>query len=240
MLSVIIPTENEEENIAVCLKTLQSQNLHMDEYEIIVVDGKSNDRTREIASMYADRVIVQSSPGIGGARKDGAEAANGDMLVFTDADTFYQKNWLEIISENLDDYSLSTGPVMFYDGNIRSDFLQLWRKTYSFLRVFNFYWLIGSNIAIRSDMYKKIGGHSDISLLEDFDLSVKAFKIREHLCKYDRDQIVWTSSRRLNSLLSYFLLYTYGQYYYWTGDHANLLKYPSFDQMKLVNIFRNV
>ena len=49
MISVIIPTYNEEENIAQCLVSLSHQTVPRDEYEIIVVDGGSKDATREIA-----------------------------------------------------------------------------------------------------------------------------------------------------------------------------------------------
>lgn len=51
-VSVIIPTYNEEANIESCLKSLCRQTLKRDEYEIIVVDGNSKDRTRELAKKY--------------------------------------------------------------------------------------------------------------------------------------------------------------------------------------------
>jgi glycosyltransferase involved in cell wall biosynthesis len=55
MISVIIPSYNEEANIARCLQSLQKQTIPRDEYEIIVVDGSSKDHTREIAERYAER-----------------------------------------------------------------------------------------------------------------------------------------------------------------------------------------
>ena len=48
MISVIVPTYNEEKGITACLKSLCSQTLPREEYEIIVVDGNSSDRTREL------------------------------------------------------------------------------------------------------------------------------------------------------------------------------------------------
>ena len=135
----------------------------------IVVDGESTDRTREIARVYADKVISQRSEGICGARRDGVEASNGEILVFTDADTTHERHWLRVISEKLKRYDVSTGPILFYDGNYKSNLLRIWRKIYVLFHLFEFYWLIGSNMAIKRETYQRIEGHRNISLLEDFD-----------------------------------------------------------------------
>jgi len=66
MISVIIPSYNEEENIAQCLVSLSHQNIARGEYEIIVVDGGSTDDTCEIARKYADKVFTQTSKKVGG------------------------------------------------------------------------------------------------------------------------------------------------------------------------------
>lgn len=227
---------NEAETIEKCLKSLEDQDFDRKEYEIIVVDGMSIDGTKEIADIYADRAITQKSKGIGGARRDGVEGSNGDILVFTDADTIHESNWLKVISENLDlkGYDVSTGPVLFYDGNFRSNLLQIWRKFYVLLHLFNFYWLIGSNMAIKRDVYQLIGRHRNISILEDFDISVKTFKEGDIRSKYDKRQKVYTSARRLSSLFTYLLIYMYGHYHYRvTKDEDRLLKYPYFDKMDL-------
>ena len=71
MISVIIPSFNEEENIAQCLVSLSHQTVNKSDYEIIVVDGGSTDKTCEIARKYADMVFIQTSKKVGGARNDG-------------------------------------------------------------------------------------------------------------------------------------------------------------------------
>lgn len=89
MISVIIPTLNEESVIADVLKKLQ-QGFTIP-HEIIVSDGKSKDRTAEIARQYADRVIVHDKPerqNIAQGRNAGAAAAVGDYLAFMDADCY--------------------------------------------------------------------------------------------------------------------------------------------------------
>ena len=78
MITVVVPTYNEEKNIERCLQALAKQTISRDSYEIIVVDGNSKDKTSEIAAKYADKVLQQVSSGVGGARNDGAKAAKGD------------------------------------------------------------------------------------------------------------------------------------------------------------------
>ncbi|MBI4896489.1 MAG: glycosyltransferase, partial [Candidatus Aenigmarchaeota archaeon] len=75
MISVVIPTYNEEKNIEQCLLNIAHQTIPRHAYEIIVVDGKSKDKTRQIAEKYADKIIIQTSQGVGGARNDGVATA---------------------------------------------------------------------------------------------------------------------------------------------------------------------
>ncbi|WP_342770484.1 MULTISPECIES: glycosyltransferase [unclassified Methanoculleus] len=228
MISVIVPALNEEATILDCLESLVAQSIPRGTYEIIVVDGGSSDRTREYAKPVADRVISQKRAGIGGARGDGAEAGNGDILVFTDADTRHPPAWLETIQEVLTvgGYDVCTGPVRFYDPTFRSCLIRGWRQYYLLLHPFGFYWLIGSNFAVKKDVYIRAGGHRDISILEDYDLSLRLFDAHAE-CIYDRRIVALTSARRMKSILGYAELYLTGYYHYHvTGRAEGLLKYP--------------
>jgi glycosyltransferase involved in cell wall biosynthesis len=87
MISIVIPTFNEEKVIESTLRTLAS-TLTLP-HEIIVSDGGSSDRTVELAKKYAAAVVVFSAPGrqtIAQGRNDGARIARGDFLSFLDAD----------------------------------------------------------------------------------------------------------------------------------------------------------
>ncbi len=228
MISVIIPALNEEATILDCLESLAAQSIPRATYEIIVVDGGSSDRTREYARLVADRVISQKRAGIGGARGDGAKAANGDILVFTDADTHHPPAWLETIQELLTvgGYDVCTGPVRFYNPTFCSYLVRGWRQYYFLSHLFGFYWLIGSNFAVKKDAYIRAGGHRDISILEDYDLSLRLFNTHAK-CIHDRRMVALTSARRMRSILGYALLYTNGYYHYHVNGRAeSLLNYP--------------
>src|SRR5512136_2312007 len=110
MISVVIPTFNEEENIAQCLVSLTHQTVPRSDYEIIVVDGGSKDATCEIAGKYADRVFTQTSKKVGGARNDGVMASKGEIIATTDADCILPRDWISRIEK---DFSMK-GVVQVY------------------------------------------------------------------------------------------------------------------------------
>lgn len=100
MISVIIPTFNEETVVEKCLNSLLKQSF--DNFEIIVVDDGSTDNTRKVvlqiaaSTRYPSKIILldQDHGGAGAARNMGAEKAKGDILVFVDADMTFEEKFL--------------------------------------------------------------------------------------------------------------------------------------------------
>lgn len=96
MLSVIIPAHNEEAYLGRTLESLQAQEYPR--FEIIVVANGCSDRTALVAQQACDRLLVLPQRGISRARNLGARMAQGEILVFLDADTLLQPKALEIIA----------------------------------------------------------------------------------------------------------------------------------------------
>ncbi len=100
-VSVIIPCHNEEKHIGECLDSLMNQTLPANQYELVVVDDGSTDRTVEIARGYVvkhpDRLAFfqQNHAGPALARNLGAKAATGKVLAFLDADMNFAPDFLE-------------------------------------------------------------------------------------------------------------------------------------------------
>lgn len=84
LISIIIPTKNEEENILRCLRSIKRQN-YSGKIEIVVVDNHSQDETVNLARKFTDSVII-SGPERSSQRNVGAASAKADMLLFLDAD----------------------------------------------------------------------------------------------------------------------------------------------------------
>lgn len=93
-VSVVIPAMNAEKSIGKCLDSLEGQSFR--DFEVIVVDDGSSDRTIEVANSYPRaRVLKQEHAGPAVARNGGAMAAKGGIVVFTDSDCVPDRKWLE-------------------------------------------------------------------------------------------------------------------------------------------------
>lgn len=85
MLSIIIPTLNEEEHLPKLFKEIKKQNFK--EMEIIVADAGSKDKTIEIARNFGCKIVGGGLPAKG--RNEGAKAAKGELFLFMDADNLF-------------------------------------------------------------------------------------------------------------------------------------------------------
>lgn len=100
--SVIIPAYNAEDVLPRCLRALEHQTIPQDQYEVIVIDDGSTDRTAELAREGGARVLKVNHVGPAAARNAGAELARSDVIVFTDADCEPAPDFLERILEPFD------------------------------------------------------------------------------------------------------------------------------------------
>jgi glycosyltransferase involved in cell wall biosynthesis len=177
MISVIIPTFNEEENIAQCLVSLSHQTLSRSEYEIIVVDGGSKDATCEIAKKYADLVFTQTSRKVGGARNDGVMAAKGDIIATTDADCILPPHWLKRIAEDFHDPSVSQvyGPVYPIEEGIRNQISLFLANMFSRIGYYSttFYYTLGCNTAFRKKAFVRAGMYRCIDAGDDLEIAMR-------------------------------------------------------------------
>lgn len=102
MISVIIPTLNEEQYLPLLLEALKSQTYQ--DFEIIVADANSRDATRQKAIEYGAIVVAGGRPGIG--RNNGVKASKGDLILFLDADINFHETFLEEIITEFNDRKL--------------------------------------------------------------------------------------------------------------------------------------
>ncbi|MDR0911148.1 MAG: glycosyltransferase [Methanobrevibacter sp.] len=104
-LSIIIPTYNEEEYLPILLESIKSQEFT--DYEIIIADANSTDKTREIAKSYACKIVKGGMPAVG--RNNGAAIAKGEILLFLDSDLKLSKNYLNKILKEFEKENVDIG-----------------------------------------------------------------------------------------------------------------------------------
>jgi glycosyltransferase involved in cell wall biosynthesis len=170
MISIIIPTLNEEKILEKTLKSLKE--FHGD-YEIIVSDGKSKDKTIEIAKQYTNKVIIydrETRQTIAMARNIGASIASGEYYVFIDADVLIPdiNNFFAKIIQNFNKNNKLVGMGVFFDVNpevaTKSDKFFLWFFNWMFYilnNIFHYGALSGEFQFVKADIFKKLGGYNE-------------------------------------------------------------------------------
>lgn len=200
--SIIIPTLNEELYIGRILGCLVSQKFK--DFEVIVVDASSKDKTVEIARGF-EKVLdlrVENCPqtGVTYQRNYGAKLAKTDNLVFMDADGFVNSSffkkvddylgshdvdlltiWVSVISDNLLDRGMMFVYNAFYVNAVKH-----WKPSAS-----------GAFMYMKRKVFDDVGGFDEsIVIAEEFDFARKALK-KGYKFKFIRNPSVKTSARRI-------------------------------------------
>ena len=98
LVSVVIPTYNEEKDIEECIRTLLMQSYK--NIEIIIVDDGSTDKTKEIVGKFKKVKLIQGEhKGPGFSRNLGAKHAKGKILIFVDADMYFDKDYVKNLTK---------------------------------------------------------------------------------------------------------------------------------------------
>ncbi len=165
-VSIIIPTLNEEKNIAACIKAIKSQTFPQERMEIIVVDGNSSDKTVEIAKQFTDKIYT-SEPGFTIQKNLGVRKSNGKYFYYLDADMMLSENVIRECFDKCekDDYIALFVPEVVVGGGF-------WIKVRNFERGFYNATCIDSLRFVKKVKFLEIGGF-DVSLFacEDWDFN---------------------------------------------------------------------
>ena len=126
LISVIIPTYNEERDISHCLESLKHQTYRT--LEIIVVDDGSTDKSLKIInSIRGIRLVKQEHLGPAQARNKGVKKAKGEILAFVDADMTFEKHFIDKLTKPIrEGKSIGTFSKEEYVANNNERWARLW------------------------------------------------------------------------------------------------------------------
>ncbi len=202
-ISVVVPAFNEEKLLAASLAQIKTAatafTQHGWDFELVVCDNNSTDRTSEIASAAGAKVVFEPFNQIGRARNSGAAAATGDWLVFVDADSHPSAGLFSEVADQISSGKYLAGGAtvrldekMFWAGLVT----QLWNLTSRFNK-----WLAGSFIFVETAAFRKIGGFNiEMFAAEELDLSQRLKKLargqRKKIVIVHRHPLV-TSARKM-------------------------------------------
>ena len=182
-VSVIVPVLNGERTLAKCLDSLLNQNFI--DYEIIVVDNNSNDRTKNIITDFKNKFakifyVFEPKRGRGSARNAGVVAARGDIIAMIDADCIAPSDWLtRICAPILEGKELAVAG--FEDDAVKNYWSKMRQESnwqFAQSRTVDGYigYLDTKNFAIRADIVKRFGFDSSLTALEDWGLYINLKK----------------------------------------------------------------
>lgn len=225
-LSVVIPAYNEEAEIGKCLDSLLKQELEQSEFEVVVVDNASTDKTTEIIKKYPFRYVYEPRKSVVIARQAGTNKARGEIIVSADADTIYPKNWLSQIRKDFDQNRCLIALVgwIYYRGtpawfNVLNGLVQeanffLSRHTQKFPLAF------AANFAFKKKALVQIGGYpAHLPELGDQQYLLKRF-LRLGKVIVDPKVKCFTSNRQLKQPVKN--IFVYNGWYRLIGYPVNL------------------
>ncbi len=106
VISIVIPAFNEESAILSCILSLINQETQLD-YEIIVVNNNSTDKTADLLKRLDISSFNQNLPGPGPSRQLGQEKSRGKIIFTADADCLYSPKWVEVMHKYFKDNSVN-------------------------------------------------------------------------------------------------------------------------------------
>lgn len=99
-ISVIICTYNRHELLKYCLNSLNKQTVTSDDFEVVIVNNNSTDKTHEVAENFASlhpnvSIFIEKNQGLSHARNRGFYEANSDWVIYLDDDAKAHKDFVE-------------------------------------------------------------------------------------------------------------------------------------------------
>lgn len=192
LLSIIIPTLNEEKYLPLLLDSIKKQDFT--DYEVIVADAGSKDKTVDIAKSYGCLVVKGGLLPVG--RNKGAKAAKGNIFLFLDADVvlpdLFLKNAIDRFQKN--NLGIAGFYILPFDGKTID------KIAFNFLNIFSALTqklLPYSGVAILSGKYvhEAIGGFDEkIVFIEDYPYAKAASKVAKY--EFMKDLPFYSSTRR--------------------------------------------
>lgn len=179
-ISIIVPAFNEEKLLGASLAQIKSAaQVFLQcgwEFELIVCDNNSTDRTAEIARAAGATVVFEPINQIARARNSGAAAAGGDWLIFVDADSHPGAELLADVAEQIRSGNcLAGGSTLRLDENylFAQIITTLWNGASRFLKL-----LAGSFIFCEAAVFRQLGGFShELFAAEELEFSKRLKKL---------------------------------------------------------------
>lgn len=181
-LTVVIPHLNQPESLERCLAALAAQSSGAPPFEVIVVDNGSSEPPAALVERFLfARLEQEATPGPGPARSRGARMARGDVVAFIDSDCVARPGWLSGVVAYLDanpETDVIGGEVLILRRDQdRATAIEAYESIWGYrmkLYVERDHYTATCNMAVRRDVFLKVGDFEGIRMAEDLDWGRRA------------------------------------------------------------------
>jgi len=213
-VSIIITARNEEKNIAECLDSLTNQSYPKNQFEVIIIDDQSTDKTPDIIKTYSRSQdnfrFYKLTAGLSGRKSAliyAIKKANGEYIFQIDADCTANKNWISELCLHLEKkYAIVGGFTVIeskkrlFDNIQALEYLYMLSVGKALSRSIRTFSLFGNNMAFKKKAYRQAGGYEGIDqgILLDYQI-VRAFfhhKVGKAKLIFNKNSIVTTKPMR--------------------------------------------
>jgi glycosyltransferase involved in cell wall biosynthesis len=249
LFSIIIPLYNKERYVENALQSILKQTIT--DYEIIIVNDGSTDKSKEIASKYlSDEIRIidhANNKGLSAARNTGIKNANSDYITFLDADDLWHPNYLQTIKKLI----LSYPEAHIFATNFDEIYPKTTHKPHNgsedlpldFNGVINFFKInlkqgiyTPSSVCWRKTVFETIGYYDEkITFSEDLDFNIRA-NLKFKLAYSNNVQMSYfmeTDNQITRSSILNKVLPDYDQYEKYCSAVPHLKKYLDFERYVL-------
>lgn len=216
-VSILIPSRNEEENLPSCLTSIAMLHYPKDKLQIIFGDDRSTDETGVLLKAFADQndhvklVQIQEGDstkmnGKANALSQMAKYADGEVMLFTDADCQVPQDWVRsmVLAQKNSGAGVITGITHIKADTIYGKMQGMdWWLTLGMVKVMSDFGFsvtsMGNNMLITKEAYLAVGGFEGIpfSLTEDFEIArniqSKGYKVLQQVSK---DNLIATNPQK--------------------------------------------
>lgn len=184
--SIITVVKNDKDNI---LKTIRSvKNQKFQNYEYIIIDGKSNDGTSKIIknNIKVEKKfihIIKKDKNLYQALNNGIKIAKGKyILIIHSGDIFWDQNILKIIDKEINNYDAISGNIMFQSKN---NFSRYWKYRINKLSKYNCFKIAHTSLVIKRELINKLKRYNiNYNISSDTDFILRFSLVKNLKFKY--------------------------------------------------------
>ena len=203
LVSFVVPVFNSENDFARCLLSIRNQKLPVGEYEVLILDNGSTDRTPQIMRELGFDFQVIPNVNVSALRNRGATIARGDYVAFVDSDVELMPHWLQVglaVFENSEVVACGCFPGVPAEATWVQQTWDLHQRRRQLVTPAPVSWVTSMNMIVRRNDFLAISGFNEhLKTSEDVDMCYRLGQCGAILYNPAMEAVHWGEARDLKT-----------------------------------------